>query len=173
MAIIRAKTSFVVIAPGFCHLCDAGNVLAAIMAPAGYRYCDRSVMSWKTSADPSILSNIESLNDEAVNFMSQIDPHWRMGTSETSGTSFYMNHCHKCGRPQDDSFLQKLDGPFLPIADEEINDIQIKALDLPIVAIGQYSNNFLYNSLLDGTHKSPGAPEISSRFTLRSIKRDV
>lgn len=80
-----------------------------------------------------ILNNITQLPEKLLARVSELAPQYKLTFSRRLGSSYFMNHCDKCGAPFSDYYLHETPGaPFSPITEDEAKSVKLIKMDFPI-----------------------------------------
>jgi hypothetical protein len=99
---------------GMCLHCRGVTRLVALMLPPGHE--SRSD-SWEPTPRHALLFYVESLPEAVRHHLQALAPTYRFATSPATQSSYWANHCERCGGLQEDHELFcEPEGAFLPIS---------------------------------------------------------
>jgi hypothetical protein len=97
---IRSPRYFLATTTRDCWRCAAITRVVAIVLPeeheALYVEDDPADDYWQVSGQPVVLSYVGYLTESAAVRLRPLAPHYRIDFSQTTGTSYWMNHCEHC-----------------------------------------------------------------------------
>lgn len=129
---IRASKYYLAEAAEICWKCDEPTRVFGIAVPAGYEYAEYEAGEkiWDSTGDMAFLSYIEYLPESVQTQIRALTPHYRLDFSKTTNSSYWMNHCERCGMKQGDHELfHEPDGAFQPMTRENARAIKLHRID--------------------------------------------
>jgi hypothetical protein len=118
MARVRSHGFKLAIGIAECWKCHLATRVFALVAPSGSSATDDDYLPEEGAHEEDVyvdvaLTGIEQVSDALRSCLATAAPLFRSDQSRTLGTTYWMNHCEKCGVSQGDHFLHmEPDGPF-------------------------------------------------------------
>ncbi len=130
---IRAPRYFLATTTRDCWRCMASTRVVAIVLPedheALYVGDDPADDAWQLFGLPVVLSYVEYLADSEAARLKSLAPHYRIDLSQTTGTSYWMNHCEHCAAKLGDfETVCEYGGAFSPRTTEQAAAIRLEEI---------------------------------------------
>lgn len=155
---LRTAEAYLVRSPTRCWSCTAPfDAIGFLLAP-GFEMKefdedergDRAE-DWSRQQDWRFAYYITDLSAAVVDMLKREAPSYRRAFSKTTETTYWANHCPKCGALRGDFYLfEEFDGAFSPISVEHVLRMKATRLTTPFEANGQSSFG------IDNAHLMPG-----------------
>ncbi len=136
---VRAASYFLAESTRECWRCSRETRVLAIMLPADHEALDvdddPTCDEWQAADEPSVLSYIGQFADPIPARLRALAPHYRRDFSQTTGSSYWMNHCEHCGASQGDfALIEEFDSTFDPTTPERAQQILLREIAEPFAA---------------------------------------
>ncbi len=142
---IRASLFFLAASTRDCWRCAAATRVFALVLPVGHEVLYVGDVPaddhWQQSEEPVVLSYVGHLAAPVAARLPPLAPDYRMDFSQTTGTSYWMNHCEHCAAKLGDfDTVCEYDGAFSPRTSEEAAEIYLEEITEPFAtACGGYT----------------------------------
>ena len=134
---VRCDRYLIARSKSICARCSADIRVVGLMMPPGHetRSEDEERVSWDGTASRAFLFYIESLPDAVRRRMQALAPMYRFAASPAAQSSYWANHCDRCGGIQEDHDLFcEPEGAFLPTSPDAASIIELFPVDEPLEA---------------------------------------
>jgi hypothetical protein len=136
---IRAASYFLATATHDCWHCAARTPVIAIVLPAGhevfYAEDDPADDFWELAQQPTLLSYITDLAAPVALRLRRHTPHYAVDFSQTTQSSYWMNHCAHCASKLGDFATHDTPGAgFTPVTSEQAAEICLEEIVAPFSA---------------------------------------
>jgi len=133
---IRAAVFFLAKTRRDCWRCSAATRVVAIVLPTGhealYAADDPANDCWQVSREPVVLSYVGALPKPLAVRLQPLAPHYRIDSSQTTGTSYWMNHCERCAAKLGDfETVCEYDAAFSPTTADKAATIELVEIAEP------------------------------------------
>jgi hypothetical protein len=133
---MRASLFFLATTTRDCWRCAAVARVVALVLPAGhedfYVGDDPADDHWQESAEPVVLSYVRYLTEPVAARLRPLAPHYRIDFSQTTGTSYWMNHCEHCAAKLGDfDTICEYGVAFSPLTTEQAAGICLEEIAEP------------------------------------------
>jgi uncharacterized protein DUF5710 len=129
---VRSSMYWIVTSTRKCWKCDRGTEVFAFALPEGH-FCleiddsapPESCEIWERGELNVVPHYIDYLTETVQGRMREVTPHYRIDFSQTTCSSYWMNHCEYCGSKQGDYELFCEPGvAFMPITPQQVSRIR-------------------------------------------------
>ncbi len=150
---IRSTSYFICQSSKPCWRCGEVTQVYGFVLPAGYETLEaddddeeaQDHTSWVKHEDPTILSYVSDLTSSVASRIMGLSPKFRLDFSKTTESSYWMNHCERCGMKQGDfEMFSEPGGAFYPCDSEEAERITLHHVAEPFGGSGDVSYGDLF-----------------------------
>ena len=141
---VRSRAYYLAHAVRNCWRCRKPTSVFALALPALHERLDIDAVSqtpspasevWEPVAQGTFLFHVEYLPESVRIRLGDLAPCLRRGYGQTTQGGHWINHCARCGKPQDDHFLHCEPGAaFMPTTQAAASLIQLLEFGEPLAA---------------------------------------
>jgi hypothetical protein len=129
---LRASSYYLASNTRECWSCDKQIVVHAIILPRGHERLyvgnDPADDQWEVTDEATTLSYIYHLREPVPTRLHNLAPRFRLAYSHTTGDSYWMNHCERCGAKLGDNFTHGMGAAFGPMNSLEAAMIRLQLI---------------------------------------------
>lgn len=139
---IRAARYFIAESAKACWKCGGSTRVYGFLLPAGHETVndagsddDAVTVEWVAIDEPTIIHYVDCLPIAVQSRIATLTHHYRLDFSQTTQSSYWMNHCEHCGMKQGDFEMYcEPQGAFLPLYKYEAEQITVHLVHEPFEA---------------------------------------
>jgi len=140
---VRSASYYIVESPTTCWKCGETTRAVTFMLPAGHESYEPSSNDgesyfpgyWRILQQPTMLSYVTVIPSSVAKRAVSISAHYRIDFSKTTNSSYWMNHCERCGMKQGDFMMHcEPGGAFFPMSEQEAQQMILHAFAEPFEA---------------------------------------
>lgn len=133
----RAERYFIAESLTACWKCGEATRVLGIVLPAGHETAEDD-NEWTRNDDPAIVSYASFLLPDNATRIQALSRKYRVDFSKTTNSSYWMNHCDRCGMKQGDFELYcEPDGAFFPTSEQAASRITLHSNDEAFGGVAQ------------------------------------